>query len=179
MQKNYKYALLIIDMINDFQFQHGPILAKRSLDISESILCLKQKMKERGYPIIYVNDHYQLWQADFQKIAKKCKNSLSERIIHKMYPNHDDYFLIKPNYSAFFETSLNSLLLSLDIRTLIITGIAGNICVQFTANDAYMRGFDIIIPANCCASNSEEDNLYALQTMKNLLKADITRSENI
>ena len=62
---------------------------------------------------------------------------------------------------------------------LIITGIAGNICVQFTANDAYMRGFDIIIPANCCASNSEEDNLYALQTMKNLLKADITTSENI
>jgi nicotinamidase-related amidase len=179
MESQPKQALLIIDMINDFQFEHGPILAKQTNDISLRISSLKKKLKRNGCPIIYVNDHYELWQADFQRIAKKCRNTLSEKIIHTIYPEDDEYFLIKPKHSAFYGTALNTLLYSLNIERLIITGIAGNICVLFTANDAYMRGFEIIIPSDCIASNDEEDNQFALKMMKNTLKASITKSENI
>jgi nicotinamidase-related amidase len=174
-----KQALLIIDMINDFQFDYGPVLAKRAGDISHKISSLKKKMKTIGCPIIYVNDHYELWQADFKKIADKCQNSLSENIIHTIYPEDDEYFLIKPKHSAFYGTALNTLLYNLKIKELIITGLAGNICVLFTANDAYMRGYDIIVPSDCIASNTEEDNMYAIKMMEKTLKATITNSEKI
>lgn len=179
MENQAKHALLIIDMINDFQFHNGPILSKRAEILSHKIVSLKTKLKTKGCPIIYINDHYELWQADFRKIANKCKNPLSERIIHTIYPEDDEYFLIKPKHSAFFGTALTTLLYSLNIKSLIITGIAGNICVLFTANDAYMRGYEIIVPSDCIASNDEEDNKFALKMMKNTLKASITSSEKI
>lgn len=179
MQQNNKQALLIIDMINDFNFTHGPILAEQAETISHNILSLKNKMKTDNCPIIYVNDHYNLWQANFEKIAQKCSNSLSEKIIHRLYPNDDDYFLIKPKHSAFYGTALNTLLYSLNITELVITGIAGNICVLFTANDAYMREYDITIPADCIASNNKNDNEFALKMMENTLKATIILTEKL
>lgn len=179
MENKPTQALLIIDMINDFQFDYGPILAKRAEDISHKILSLKTKMKTKGCSIIYVNDHYELWQADFQRIANKCKNTLSKNIIHTIYPEDDEYFLIKPKHSAFYGTALNTLLYHLNIKSLLITGIAGNICVLFTANDAYMRGYTITIPPDCIASNNDEDNNFALKMMQNTLKASITKSEDI
>lgn len=173
-----KQALLIIDMINDFNFNHGPILAEQTETISHNILSLKNKMKENNCPIIYVNDHYNLWQANFEKIAQKCSNPLSEKIIHRLFPNDDDYFLIKPKHSAFYGTALNTLLYGLNVKELVITGVAGNICVLFTANDAYMREYDITIPADCIASNSKKDNEFALSMMENTLKATIIHREN-
>ncbi|MBM7606749.1 nicotinamidase-related amidase [Metabacillus crassostreae] len=179
MKNNSNQAVLIIDMINDFQFNYGPILAKQAEDISHNISSLKKRAKSRGCPIIYINDHYQLWQADFSKIAEKCKNQLSEKIIHKLFPEDDDFFLIKPKHSAFYGTALNTLLYSLHIKDLIITGIAGNICVLFTANDAYMREYNLTIPPDCIASNTIEDNNFALKMMENTLKASISKSSNI
>lgn len=179
MKKTSNQALLIIDMINDFQFNYGPILAKQAEDISHNISSLKKRMKSTGSPTIYINDHYQLWQADFSKIAEKCTNQLSQKIIHKLYPEDDDFFLIKPKHSAFYGTALNTLLYSLDIKELIITGIAGNICVLFTANDAYMREYNLTIPADCIASNTVEDNNFALKMMENTLKASISKSTDI
>lgn len=172
-------ALLIIDMINDFQFDHGPILAEQAKHISKNILNLKTRVKSVGGHIIYINDHYQLWQADYNKIAEKCKNSLSQNIIQTIFPKDDDYFLIKPKHSAFYGTALNTLLYNLKVDNLIITGIAGNICVLFTANDAYMRGYTITVPPDCIASNAPEDNDFALKMMKNILKASIEKSEII
>lgn len=90
-----------------------------------------------------------------------------------LQPMEDDYFLIKPKHSAFYGTALNTLLHHLSVKNLIITGIAGNICVLFTANDAYMREFNLMVPGDAIASVSEEDNLYALTMMKNVLKAKI------
>ena len=64
----------------------------------------------------------------------------------------------------------------LKARTLIITGVAGNICVLFTANDAYMRDFNLVVPSDCCASNEPEENRHALEQIRKVLKADTTSS---
>ena len=62
---------------------------------------------------------------------------------------------------------------------MIITGLAGNICVLFTANDAYLRDFQLFVPRDCCASNEQEENDHALDQMKKVLKADITSSARL
>ncbi|KEK21795.1 isochorismatase family cysteine hydrolase [Bacillus gaemokensis] len=169
-------ALLIIDMINDFQFSHGPILAQKCQIMIEPILKLKQNMKTLGYPVIYINDHYQLWRADIDQLITHCTNKYSHDIIQAIAPSIDDYVFIKPHYSAFYETPLNSLLGHLKIENLIVTGVAGNICILFTANDAHMRNYKLYVPKDCTASNCDQDNLHALKIMETTLKANITPS---
>jgi nicotinamidase-related amidase len=166
-------ALLIIDVINDFEFDHGKILAKKTLHILDPLKQLKNYFKKQQLPVIYVNDHYNLWQANLEKIISYCQNPFSETILSEVKPDEDDFFLIKPKHSAFYGTALNTLLHQLQVNTLVLTGIAGNICVLFTANDAYMRDYQLIIPRDCIASVDEQDQTYALTMMKNVLKAEI------
>lgn len=94
-------------------------------------------------------------------------------------PEEDDYFVLKPKHSGFFSTTLETLLRYLDSRRLIITGIAGNFCVLFTANDAYMRDYDLIIPSDCTVSNTPEENREALVLMRKFLKADTRPSTKL
>jgi nicotinamidase-related amidase len=176
---NSKSALLIIDILNPFDFDHGSTLAKHTEKIVEPLKTLRNVCQKKQIPVIYINDHYNLWQADLKKIYNKCLNDLSQTIIEPIKPGEDDYFLIKPKHSAFYGTALNTLLHTLKVNTLILSGIAGNICVLFTANDAYMREFNLVVPENCIASVSEDDNQYALTMMKNVLKAEIVDSGDI
>ena len=172
-------ALLIIDVINHFQFEYGSSLQEQSIQLLPSLLQLKEKAKNTQIPIIYINDHYNLWQADFKKIIRHCTTTANKDYLMQIKPNEDDYFLIKPKHSAFYGTALNTLLFHLKIKKLIITGIAGNICVLFTANDAYMRDYKLYCPKDCIASVNEQDNMYALTMMKNVLKANITVSNQL
>lgn len=167
-------ALIIVDIINDFQFDMGDVLSKKTRNITEHLLALKEHAAKMKWPIIYINDHFGIWQADIAAIIKKCKNGRSAYIIDRLAPNDSDYFLIKPKHSAFYGTALETLLHELHVDHLIITGIAGNICVLFTANDAYMREYEITIPRDCIASNNEKDNKYAL-TMMEMFCSPISR----
>lgn len=166
-------ALIIIDMINNFDFSHGPILAKKAALIARSIKKLKGQFNEKKLPVIFINDHYNLWQADLHKIIDLCRNELSQPVFDILLPEESDLFLIKPKHSAFYGTALNTLLHQLKVNTLILTGIAGNICVLFTANDAYMREYELLIPKDCLASANDKDNQYALTMMEHVLKAKI------
>src|SRR5439155_20309990 len=100
-------------------------------------------------------------------------------MVRMLRPQEDDYFVLKPKHSGFFSTTLAVLLEYLKARTLILTGIAGNICVLFTANDAYMRDFYLVVPSDCVASNDPEDNRHALWQIHTVLKADITPSTEL
>ena len=62
---------------------------------------------------------------------------------------------------------------------LIVTGIAGNFCVLFTANDAYMRDYDLTVPSDCTVSNTPEENRQALTLMRKFLKADTRPSTKL
>jgi len=94
-------------------------------------------------------------------------------------PREDDYFVLKPKHSAFYDATLDTLLGHLGTEAVILTGIAGNICVLFSANDAYMRDFRLFVPCDCVASNTAAENDYALRQMETVLKADTTPSTRL
>ena len=93
-------------------------------------------------------------------------------IAELLEPEDEDYFVLKPKHSGFHSTTLEVLLAHLGASTLILTGIAGNFCVLFTAHDAYMRDFKLVVPRDCLASEAEADNRHALEHMANACKAD-------
>lgn len=166
-------AVLFIDVINDFDFNGGVDLYNHTKDILPNLIKLKKFAKANNLPTIYVNDHYGLWQADFHKIIDYCKNERSKDIIEALQPDEEnDYFLIKPQHSAFFQTPLQSLLTELNRTHLIISGIAGDICILFTAKDAYMYQLDMHVPSNCMASELKENNDYALYLIHSVMKAN-------
>src|SRR5207248_2360578 len=104
---------------------------------------LKKRAKAAGIPAIYVNDNFGIWQSDFRSVVRHCLEDgvCGAPIARLLAPEADDYFVLKPKHSGFYSTTLDILLDYLGVRALILTGIAANICVLFTANDAYMRDF--------------------------------------
>lgn len=174
-------ALLLIDVINDLEFEGSEQLFKHALPMARRIAALKKRAKKAGIPVIYVNDNFGKWQSDLNKLINHCLESdvRGKPMVELLRPDEDDYFVLKPKHSAFFSTTLETLLSYLNVKTVILTGVAGNICVLFTANDAYMRDYYLVIPADCVASNDAEENRLALEQMKKVLKADITPSAEL
>jgi nicotinamidase-related amidase len=174
-------ALLLIDVINDLDFEGSEALVAQSEPMAKRIRELKRRAKAAGVPAIYVNDNFGRWQSDFRRVVEHCLEDgvPGEAMARILAPEDDDYFVLKPKHSAFYETTLDVLLQYLGAKTLILTGVAGNICILFSANDAYMRDFNVIVPADCVASNTEEENQHALEQMQKVLKADIPASTEI
>ena len=142
--------------------------------MGRAIASLKRAAKRVGIPAIYVNDNFGKWRSDLNKIVSHCLEDgvRGEAFVDLVKPDEDDYFVLKPKHSGFYCTTLELLLEHLGARSLILTGIAGNNCVLFTANDAYMRDFKLFVPADCVVSETEAENEYALQQMARVLKAD-------
>jgi nicotinamidase-related amidase len=174
-------ALLMIDVINDLDFPEAGQLIRYGLPMAKRLLALKRRAKEAGIPTIYANDNFGRWRSDFKAQVDHCLHDgvLGRPIVELLKPDKDDYFVLKPKHSGFFSTTLDILLEYLEVETLIITGIAANICVLFTANEAYMRDFNLFVPADCVASNTEEDNRLALAQMEKVLKADTRPSTEL
>ncbi|WP_371019021.1 cysteine hydrolase family protein [Pseudalkalibacillus sp. JSM 102089] len=172
-------ALLLIDVINTMDFEDAELLARYTEKTADNIQSLKKEAKAKGMPVIYVNDNYGLWQSDFKKVINYAAEANGQHLVDRLEPEDDDYTVVKPKHSGFFSTPLSTLLKFLNVNTLILTGFAGNICVLFTANDAYMREYDLYIPSDCCASNVKEDNDYALRLMEGNLKASTQASTEL
>ena len=166
-------ALVLIDVINDFDFPEGEEFLRLALPAAKNIAALKKRASDAGIPSIYVNDNFGRWRSDFKKIVAHCRESRGKPFVELLLPNEDDYFVLKPKNSGFYSTTLDLVLTHLGARHLIITGIQGNNCVLFTANDAYVRDYKLFVPADCTASNTAEENEHALAQMQNVLKADI------
>lgn len=174
MNSSSRMAILFIDIINDFDFDGGDLLLHNTKEIVPHLIQLKKYAKENNIPFIYINDHYGLWQADYKKIIAHCTNIKSKPIIEPLAPDENDYFLIKPQHSAFFQTPLQSLLMDLKTEHLLLAGIAGDICMLFTAKDAHMHKYSIHVPKNCIASEKNKMNDYALYLMESVMGANIS-----
>lgn len=174
-------ALLLIDVINGLEFPEADQLLEHFLPMAKRLAALKARCKELNIPSIYVNDNFGIWRSDFRTVLEHCASTSckGKEIADLLRPDDADYFVLKPKHSGFFSTTLGILLDYLQCKTLILTGVAGNICVLFTANDAYMRDFKLIVPADCSASNTIVENEHALDQMKRVLKADITPSTEL
>lgn len=169
-----KVALLLIDIISDFDFENGEKLLQNTVPAARNIVKLKCRAKKTGVPVIYVNDNFGKWQSNFTNLLAHCadKKSRGAEIVEILAPDEDDYFVLKPKHSGFFSTTLDVLLEYLNCETLILTGVATDICILFTANDAYMRDFKLVVPRDCVAANDTDENERTLAYIERLLKAD-------
>ncbi len=178
---NSRVALLLIDVINDFEFPGGAELARHALPAAKHIAALKQRCQQAAIPAVYVNDNFGKWRSDFKKLVSHClkENTRGRQVVELLKPARDDYFVLKPKHSGFFSTTLHLLLQHLGAETLILTGFTGDICILFTANDAFLRDYRLVIPSDCVVSQNEKENRRALKFMQRVLEADVRPSTEI
>lgn len=174
-------ALLLIDVINDLEWEDGGRALAPALAMAPALADLKRRCRAAGIPAVYVNDNAGRWREDRRTIVSRCLRPgvRGRPVVELLAPEDEDYFVIKPKHSGFYATPLETLLIYLGAHTLILTGIGTNLCVSFTANDAHMRDYQLIVPADCVAAVDSSDGAGALRQMRQVLGADTRPSTEL
>jgi nicotinamidase-related amidase len=178
---NAAAALVLIDMINDLEFEGGALLLEPALAAARRIAELKQRARAVGIPAVYVNDNFGRWRSDFREAVEHCLHGgvRGRPLAEVLLPQEDDYFVLKPKHSAFYATTLETLLEYLGASRLIITGVATDVCVTFTVLDAFMRDFELYVPSDCVASVSPEESDGALHYLRRVCGVDTRPSADL
>jgi nicotinamidase-related amidase len=179
---NHHTALLLIDVINDFEFPRGDELFNQALPIAPNIAELKRRARAAGIPAVYVNDNFGRWQSNFDQLVNHCLHGpvRGRPFVEQLKPDPEsDYFVLKPKHSAFYQTPLDLLLKHFGAERLILTGVSTNSCVLFTAGDSYMRDLELIVPNDCSAACNLQEHNVAMEQIKCMLKADVSPSTQI
>jgi nicotinamidase-related amidase len=176
-----RVALILIDVVNAMDFPTGKKLAKHAAPAANKILALKQRAKAANVPVVYANDNYGRWRSDFRATLQRA--SLPEMPGHDvsllLAPDDDDYFVLKPKHSAFYGSSLELLLTYFGCRRVVLAGFAGDRCVRFTAEDAFLRDYEVIVASDGIASEEVRANREALAYMRTYLGVQTKTSARI
>ena len=174
-------ALILIDVINDMEFESGEALFQNALPAAKKLAQLRRQARNAGVPVIYVNDNFGRWRSDFrQQLGHVLENGVrGEPIAKLLRPDEDDYFVLKAKHSGFYHAQLDLLIDYLQVSTIVLAGFTTDICVLFTASDAYMRDLEIIVPPDCSAAASMKHHHTALDHMERVLKVNLTPSGEI
>ena len=139
-------VLLLIDVINHFEFPYWKEMLAQALPIAPRLARLKARARLTGIPIVYLNDNFGQWRSDLPKLLAYClrPEAIGRRFVEQIRPEIDDYFLLKPRHADFYQTPLEILLERLRASSLILYGLATNSGVVCTAHDAKMRNFNFL-----------------------------------
>ena len=101
-------ALVLIDVINQFDFPQAEALLRFAMPGAARIAELKERARRAQIPTIYANDNFGRWRSDFRQQIETClkKSRRGRQIVELLRPDEDDYFVLKPMHSGFFSTTL-------------------------------------------------------------------------
>ena len=169
-----KAALLIIDVLNTFDFPGGDDLLAASGAIADPITKLRAAAREADCPAIYVNDNYARWRDEPSDLVRhlSADGMRGADLARRLAPEREDYFVVKPESSGFYATTLPALLPRLGVDRLVLTGMAVDICVLFTASDAHMREYPLWVPTDTVAGENADRAAWAMHLMRETLSVE-------
>lgn len=175
MSKIENTALVVIDMQYDFVGESAVIPCNNNPELVPSIKKLLTFARNHHMPVIYTQEVHRNNHVDFGRELDgdepiHCiEGTKGSEIISEISPMPGDYVIKKRRYSAFFGTDLNILLSCLCVNTLIICGVATDVCVRATATDAQQYGYFVKVPRECVAGSSKYQNDAALEHIRYIL----------
>lgn len=175
-----RQALLIIDMLNDFVQPGAPLEVPNNRTILPALQQRLAEARASGTPAIYICDAHVENDPEFSRMGwppHALRDSPGAQVVDDLAPLETDPVVTKGSYSAFLHTGLEGLLQSLDIDELVLTGCVTNICILFTAYDAVVRGYRVVVPADCVAALDPQDGAFALKQMRTVLGVRIVPGE--
>lgn len=177
----HRVALLLVDVINDFDFPESDALLAAASDAVPRIELLVERARRFSVPIVYVNDNFGHWRSDFRATVARCcdPSRPGAALVQRLRPRPEDYFVLKPKQSGFFHTPLEPLLKALGTVTVVICGFAANACVTSTAHDAHMRDLHVVVPWDTTAANSPRLCVDSVRHLELTLQATTCASSDV
>ena len=174
-------ALLLIDFINLFDFDDAQKLGPPAVRAARSTAKLKARARAARVPCIYANDNFGRWTSDFAELTATClhRKGPAGEIARLLQPEDGDLSVLKPRHSAFYGTPLDFLLEELGVKKVVLTGLTADICVFASAQDAYVRQYEVWIPSDCVAAVQGSFKRESLQHMARTLKADVRAARSL
>jgi nicotinamidase-related amidase len=177
-------VLIVIDMQNDFISEGAPIECPGGRDIIPRISRLLDCTRSLEIPVLYTQEMHRREKVDFGRELEReepehcVEGTTGVEIIAQLRPKDGDFVIVKRRYSGFYLTDLEVLLKGLRKNTIIITGVATNVCVHATALDAQQRDYHVIVVSDCVAGTSKELHEAFLRNIDYVL-GDVVTAEEI
>ena len=172
-------ALIIVDMMNTLDFPEGAVLARRAAPVARRIARLRHRFYARKMPVVYANDNFGEWHMDFRELVDRCAQGPGRGLVEVLRPGDTDYYVLKPRHSAFFDTPLPMLLAQLRVARVVLCGIATDVCILASAIDGYMRGYSVVVPADCVQAETASRNASALKVMRDSFSVTTLESRHL
>lgn len=169
---NKKYAVLVVDMLNDFVT--GALGCDRAKAIVQPTKELLEGARKNNIPVIFCNDSH---LKDIDHELKHwgdhaIRGTKGAEVIPELPVLEQDYVVLKRRYSSFFQTDLDILLKELGVTTVVIAGLHTHMCCRHTAADAYQNGYEVLFASEATNAFTEEDYLQGLKYAKEVYGAD-------
>lgn len=175
-----KYAVLVVDMLNDFVT--GALKCDRGLAIVPHVKKLCDDARKHNIPVIFCNDahhpgidrEFEIW-GEHALIGTKGAEVIPELGLDEKI----DFVVPKKRYSGFFQTSLDLLLKELGVDTVIMAGLHAHMCVRHTSADAFQYGYHVIAATDCMDSFTKEDYESGIKYLHDVYGAKLLTSIEI
>jgi nicotinamidase-related amidase len=168
-------AVLVVDMLNSYEHPDAELLVPNIEKIIESLTELIRNARESdNVDVIYVNDNYGDFTAEFSDIVRAALNGARPDLVKPIAPADESRLLTKVRHSAFYATPLAYLLGRLDTKRVILTGQVTEQCILYSALDAYVRHFPVVIPRDAVAHIDADLGAAALKMMERNMDAELT-----
>ena len=169
-------VVLVIDMVKGFlEPGHNLYCGDESRQIIPSIRALLFREQSAGSKILFLSDHHDPDDLEFQMFPVHCVKGTEEtQVISELseFANTDNV-IPKNRYSGFFNTPLEARLAEAKPDKVIICGVCTDICVLHTASDARNRDYSVEVLADCVASFKSDTHDWALSHLKEILGANV------
>ena len=176
-----RFALLVIDVLNDF-FRKEPLSGRRS-ELVSAINHLVVGFRKCGQPIIWVRQEFNSDLSDAflemrrENVRITITGTEGARILPELDVQTIDIVIIKKRYSAFFRTTLDEVLGKSSPDVLVVSGVNTHACIRATVIDAYQRDYDVIVASECTASNDEEHHEITRRYLDNRIARFLSNDE--
>ncbi|MDX6696739.1 MAG: hypothetical protein QOE65_136 [Solirubrobacteraceae bacterium] len=173
-----KTALLVVDMINSYDFEDAENLVESAREAVPKIRALVERARAEGVPVIYVNDNFGRWNSSPSELVEEVLGGEHGDLLEPLVPDEDAQFVVKARHSCFYETPLEYLLRQDEVERVVITGQVTEQCVLYSALDAYIRHLAVVVPTDAVAHIHEDLARAALRMMEVNMRAELCRADD-
>ena len=161
-----KTALIVVDMVQTYDFDDGDRLAENVERIVPALKRLLEKAREADALIVYVNDSFGDWSTDRERLVDKARQTSYGHLLDDVAPDDDVLFVLKARHSIFFQTPLDYILDENEIEHLVLAGQTTEQCILYSALDAHIRHRPVSIPKDAVAHIHDDLAEAALRMME-------------
>src|SRR3954469_7725279 len=167
-------------MLNTYDHSDAEPLAESVREKLPQMVELRDAAKEReDVKLVYVNDNYDEWEAGRETLIERAMNGKHPELVEPMAPEGDRPFLPKGRHSIFYETALAHLLRVEDVKRVVLVGQVTEQCIFYSALDAYLRGYDVVVPRDAVAHIDDDLAKAALEMMERNLHAELVPAADV